>query len=81
MTGDTTGTAAAAVLAVDGGNSKTDLALVAADGSLVAAVRGPGSSHQRLGLDGAVAALREGVAALRAAAGLPGGRSGGTAGG
>jgi N-acetylglucosamine kinase-like BadF-type ATPase len=31
-----------AVLAVDGGNSKTDVALVAADGSLLAAVRGPG---------------------------------------
>jgi N-acetylglucosamine kinase-like BadF-type ATPase len=31
-----------AVLAVDGGNSKTDVALVAADGELLAAVRGPG---------------------------------------
>lgn len=31
-----------AVLALDGGNSKTDLALVAADGSVLAAVRGPG---------------------------------------
>jgi N-acetylglucosamine kinase-like BadF-type ATPase len=37
MTGDL-----AAVLAVDGGNSKTDLALVAGDGTLLAAVRGPG---------------------------------------
>ncbi|MFI6284485.1 N-acetylglucosamine kinase [Streptomyces sp. NPDC051018] len=61
----------AAVLAVDGGNSKTDLALVAADGTLVAAVRGPGSSHQRLGIQGAVGALREGVALLRAEAGYP----------
>jgi N-acetylglucosamine kinase-like BadF-type ATPase len=60
------------VLAVDGGNSKTDLALVAADGTLVAVVRGPGSSHQRLGLDGAIRALREGAAALRSAAGLAG---------
>ena len=33
-----------AVLAIDGGNSKTDLALVAADGSLLAAYRGPGSA-------------------------------------
>ena len=32
-----------AVLAIDGGNSKTDLALVASDGSVLAAVRGPGS--------------------------------------
>jgi N-acetylglucosamine kinase-like BadF-type ATPase len=31
-----------AVLAVDGGNSKTDVALVAADGALLASVRGPG---------------------------------------
>jgi N-acetylglucosamine kinase-like BadF-type ATPase len=39
-----TGTAEAAVLAIDGGNSKTDVALVGADGSLLAAVRGPGTS-------------------------------------
>jgi len=31
-----------AVLAVDGGNSKTDAALVAADGAVLAQVRGPG---------------------------------------
>src|SRR4051812_16445203 len=42
-----------AVLAVDGGNSKTDVALVDLRGSVVAAVRGPGSSPQMLGLDGA----------------------------
>jgi N-acetylglucosamine kinase-like BadF-type ATPase len=34
----------AAVLAVDGGNSKTDLALVAADGTPLVTVRGPGMS-------------------------------------
>ncbi len=34
--------APAAVIAIDGGNSKTDLALVAADGSLLAVERGPG---------------------------------------
>ena len=33
-----------AVLALDGGNSKTDAALVAADGTLLAAVRGPGTA-------------------------------------
>ena len=33
-----------AVLAIDGGNSKTDLALIADDGSLLASVRGPGST-------------------------------------
>jgi N-acetylglucosamine kinase-like BadF-type ATPase len=35
-------TALPAVLAIDGGNSKTDLALVAGDGALVATGRGPG---------------------------------------
>jgi N-acetylglucosamine kinase-like BadF-type ATPase len=34
-----------AVLAVDGGNSKTDVALVAADGSLLATARGAGIRH------------------------------------
>jgi N-acetylglucosamine kinase-like BadF-type ATPase len=47
----------AAVLAVDGGNSKTDLALVAADGSLLALVRGPLSSPQHLGVDGCLDVL------------------------
>jgi N-acetylglucosamine kinase-like BadF-type ATPase len=44
----------AAVLAVDGGNSKTDVALVNADGSVLALVRGPLSSPQHLGVDGAL---------------------------
>ncbi len=42
---------APAVLAVDGGNSKTDLALLSRDGRLLAAVRGPTTSHQAVGLD------------------------------
>jgi len=33
-----------AVLAIDGGNSKTDLALIAEDGTLLATYRGPGSA-------------------------------------
>ena len=37
------------VLAVDGGNSKTDLALVRADGEVLALVRGPQSSPHHLG--------------------------------
>jgi N-acetylglucosamine kinase-like BadF-type ATPase len=37
------------VLAVDGGGSKTDLALARADGSLLSLVRGPVSSPQMLG--------------------------------
>jgi N-acetylglucosamine kinase-like BadF-type ATPase len=39
-----------AVLAVDGGNSKADVALVAADGHLLGAVRGPTISHQATSL-------------------------------
>ena len=45
------------VLAVDGGNSKTDLALVRADGEVLALVRGPQSSPHHLGLDGCLAVL------------------------
>jgi N-acetylglucosamine kinase-like BadF-type ATPase len=45
------------VLAVDGGNSKTDLALVQADGTVVALRRGPASSPHHLGLEGAVDVL------------------------
>jgi N-acetylglucosamine kinase-like BadF-type ATPase len=48
---------AAAVLAVDGGNSKTDLALVDGDGAVLALVRGPLSSPHHLGLDGALEVL------------------------
>jgi N-acetylglucosamine kinase-like BadF-type ATPase len=40
------------VLAVDGGNSKTDLVLVGADGSLLALVRGGRSSPHLVGLEG-----------------------------
>jgi N-acetylglucosamine kinase-like BadF-type ATPase len=47
----------AAVLAVDGGNSKTDLALVGDDGSLLALVRGPLSSPQHLGVEGCLGVL------------------------
>jgi N-acetylglucosamine kinase-like BadF-type ATPase len=47
----------AAVLAIDGGNSKTDVALIAADGTVLAAQRGPGASHQEHGVDMAVRIL------------------------
>jgi N-acetylglucosamine kinase-like BadF-type ATPase len=53
------------VLAVDGGNSKTDVALVAESGRLRAAVRGPTVSHQAVG-------LKEGMARLAALAGRAG---------
>ena len=45
------------VLALDGGNSKTDLALVRADGEVVALVRGPLSSPHHIGLDGSLAVI------------------------
>jgi N-acetylglucosamine kinase-like BadF-type ATPase len=45
------------VLALDGGNSKTDLALVRADGEVVALVRGPLSSPHHLGLDGSLGVI------------------------
>jgi N-acetylglucosamine kinase-like BadF-type ATPase len=47
-----------AVLAIDGGNSKTDAALVAADGALLAAVRGPGTSGA-VQLDATLAVLAD----------------------
>jgi N-acetylglucosamine kinase-like BadF-type ATPase len=44
----------AAVLAVDVGNSKTDVALAEADGSLRGVIRGPSSSHQAVGLESGI---------------------------
>ena len=54
-----------AILAVDGGNSKTDLALVSAGGELRALVHGPTISHQQIGLQAGAARLEE--LAVRAA--------------
>jgi N-acetylglucosamine kinase-like BadF-type ATPase len=62
-----------AVLAIDGGNSKTDVALVAADGTLLSSVRGPGASHEAYGIEGAMRMLGEIVAEAAARAGLEGG--------
>jgi N-acetylglucosamine kinase-like BadF-type ATPase len=50
--------AGAAVLAVDGGNSKASVALVARDGRLLAAVRGPTISHEQVGVAEGLARLR-----------------------
>jgi N-acetylglucosamine kinase-like BadF-type ATPase len=49
----------AALLAVDGGATKTDLALVSADGSLLALERGPLSSPHYLGVEGSLDVLKE----------------------
>jgi N-acetylglucosamine kinase-like BadF-type ATPase len=59
------------ILAVDGGNSKTDVALVTSGGRLLAAVRGPTTSHQQVGLAVGIERLAGLVADVRAAAGLP----------
>jgi N-acetylglucosamine kinase-like BadF-type ATPase len=58
------------VVAVDGGNSKTDLALVSRDGAVLALVRGPLSSPHHLGLDGSVDVLQELFVEATAAAGF-----------
>jgi N-acetylglucosamine kinase-like BadF-type ATPase len=42
------------LLAVDGGNAKTDLALVDSEGRVLALVRGPGSSPHEHGVEGAL---------------------------
>jgi N-acetylglucosamine kinase-like BadF-type ATPase len=60
-------------LAVDGGNSKTDLALVREDGELLALVRGGNSSPHHIGLDGCVALLGQLFGDALAQAGLSGG--------
>lgn len=62
------------VLAADGGNSKTDLALVRTDGEVLALVRGPLSSPHQLGLDGSVELLEELALQAAAQAGLDGER-------
>jgi N-acetylglucosamine kinase-like BadF-type ATPase len=58
-----------AVLAIDGGNSKTDVALVASDGTVLAAVRGPGASHEEHGVEQAVRILDHLVRSVAAQAG------------
>ena len=59
-------------LAVDGGNSKTDLALVGDDGRLLGFARGPQSSPHHLGEDGCIGVLAGLLQEARAHAGLDG---------
>ena len=58
-----------AVLAVNGGNSKTEAVLVAADGTVLAQQRGPGSNWQGLGHEQAMRVLGDLAAAVALAAG------------
>jgi N-acetylglucosamine kinase-like BadF-type ATPase len=60
----------AAVLAIDGGNSKTDVALVGWDGRVLATLRGPGASQERYGVDGAMRRLGELILAVAGKAGI-----------
>jgi N-acetylglucosamine kinase-like BadF-type ATPase len=49
----------AAVLAVDGGNSKVDIALVSRSGALLSLLTGPTISHQQVPMDAVVGRLSE----------------------
>ena len=60
-----------AVLAVDGGNSKTEVALVDGAGNLLGAARGPGTSHHHLGVPAAMEALEALIVAACRDAGVP----------
>jgi N-acetylglucosamine kinase-like BadF-type ATPase len=59
-----------AIVAIDGGNSKTDVALIARDGRLLGAVRGPTVSHQQVGLEAGMATLQRLVAVAQKQAGI-----------
>jgi N-acetylglucosamine kinase-like BadF-type ATPase len=63
--------AAPAVLAIDGGNSKSDLALVAGDGTPLATVRGPGMAGH-LSLDEKLGVLATLIGRAQRQAGRPG---------
>jgi N-acetylglucosamine kinase-like BadF-type ATPase len=56
-------------IAVDGGNSKTDVALVREDGAVIATARGAGSSPYHLGVEGSLDVIDELLS--RAGAALP----------
>ncbi|MET7517689.1 BadF/BadG/BcrA/BcrD ATPase family protein [Streptomyces sp. NPDC005480] len=57
------------VLAIDAGNSKTDVAVVAADGTVVGAARGGGFQPPKVGVEAAVDVLAEAVDRALAEAG------------
>lgn len=66
----------AAVLAVDAGNSKTDVALIAADGRVLGTGRAGGFQPPRVGVGAAVDVLGQAVAEAAEAAGLTGAAAG-----
>ena len=60
-----------AVLAFDGGSSKTDVVVVSRRGDVLGRTRVGPSNHQLVGLDAMVETLTDAVAAVAAEAGLP----------
>jgi N-acetylglucosamine kinase-like BadF-type ATPase len=62
----------AAVLAIDGGNSKTDVALIGWDGTVLCALRGPGASQNEYGIDGARSRLADLIRMVAEKAGIDG---------
>jgi N-acetylglucosamine kinase-like BadF-type ATPase len=58
------------VVAIDGGNSKTDVAFVSVEGALLAHLRGPLSSPHHLGIDGSLELLERLRREAAAAAGV-----------
>ncbi|MDQ0813390.1 N-acetylglucosamine kinase-like BadF-type ATPase [Streptomyces sp. B3I7] len=69
-TGTSSAPSALSVLAVDAGNSKTDVAVVTADGRVLGTARGEGFRPPAVGVDPAVDALAVPVKEALAAAGL-----------
>ena len=63
------------ILAIDGGNSKTDVAVIDASGTCLAHVRGAGSSPHSLGIEGCTNLLDDLVAKAAAQAGLSGSKN------
>jgi N-acetylglucosamine kinase-like BadF-type ATPase len=61
-----------AVLAIDGGNSKTDVALVSSDGTLLATARGPGINSHETGADQTALILDAVVKEAAASGGIKG---------
>jgi N-acetylglucosamine kinase-like BadF-type ATPase len=70
-----------ACLAIDAGNSKTDVALVASDGTVLGTARGGGFQPPAVGVPAAMKGLAGTVARAAAAAGGDGGWGGGPSGG
>ncbi|MEU1495095.1 N-acetylglucosamine kinase [Streptomyces sp. NPDC005775] len=62
----------ASLLAIDAGNSKTDVAVVAVDGTVLGTARGGGFQPPRVGVEPAVDVLAEAVEVALAAAGATG---------